>query len=387
MKAELFYMTDLTWTRGLINLKPRTERRVNNGRIKNGKINTRSQKKGDIWHIDKTIAGRKLRESTGEKELNAAERYLNKRINEIRAELVYGERIERSFNTAAARYIEEYTHKRSLDRDINTLKAVMPYIGDRALRQIHSASLDTFIKDRKKAGISAGTLNRDMAIIRRVLKLCAAMWRDDQGRPWLDTSPLLPSIQGVKRKPRPISIAEQEKLLKGMPQYLADMALFALHTGLRDQEICGLRWEHEAKVLGTSETVFIITEERAKNAHERIVPLNTVARSIVNRYRGQSDFVFNLKGNRLDRMNNKAWRKARELANLKDVRVHDLRHTFGMRLRAVGVNFEDRHDLLGHHAGRITTHYSKVEVNRLLECVELLCEGRHQPELTLIRCA
>ncbi len=37
------------------------------------------------------------------------------------------------------------------------------------------------------------------------------------------------------------------------------------------------------------------------------------------------------------------------------VRVHDLKHTFGRRLRAAGVSFEDRQDLLGHRAGRITT--------------------------------
>ena len=29
------------------------------------------------------------------------------------------------------------------------------------------------------------------------------------------------------------------------------------------------------------------------------------------------------------------------------VRVHDLKHTFGRRLRAAGVSFEDRQDLLG----------------------------------------
>jgi integrase len=92
--------------------------------------------------------------------------------------------------------------------------------------------------------------------------------------------------------------------------------------------------------------------------------------------------VFELKGNRLSRMNNKAWRKAREAA-----RVHDLKHTFGKRLRAAGVSLEDRQDLLGNHAGRITSHYSQAEIANLIECVELLCEDKKKSELTLIRCA
>ncbi len=343
------------------------------------------RKKGEVWHIEKVIAGQLVRQSTGETELEQAERYLAQLIENRRKEKVYGERLDRTFNQAAARYIDEYGHKRSLDRDIATLKAIMPYIGEVALLKIHSGTLDDFIKDRKKSGISAGTLNRDMAIVRRVLSLSARLWRDDQGRAWLDTVPMLPTIEGVKRKPRPISWQEQEALLKALPVYLADMALFALNTGLRDQEICAMKWSDECKVNGLDTTVFIISEERAKNERERIVPLNSVAQSIVASRRGnQSDFVFDYEGRKLLRINNKAWRKARESVGLKEVRVHDLRHTFGMRLRAAGVGFEDRQDLLGHHAGRITTHYSKVEINRLIECVEMLCEAR-KPELTLIR--
>ena len=64
-------------------------------------------------------------------------------------------------------------------------------------------------------------------------------------------------------------------------------------------------------------------------------------------------------------MLNTGWRAAREKAGLPHVRVHDLKHTFGRRLRAAGVTFEDRQDLLGHRSGKITTHYSAAELSRL----------------------
>jgi integrase len=343
------------------------------------------RKKGEIWHIEKVIAGQLVRQSTGETELDQAERFLAQLIEQHRKVKVYGERLEHTFDEAAARYIEDYGHKRSMGRSIQALKLVMPYIGELPLLQIHAGALDSYINDRKKAGISVGTLNRDIGVVSRVLSLSARLWRDDKGRPWLDTVPLIPKLDGAKRKPRPISWQEQERLLKDLPTYLADMALFALNTGLRDQEICGMKWDDECKVNGLDTTVFIISEDRAKNEYERIVPLNAVARSIVASRRGNgTDYVFDFEGRKLGRMTNKAWRKARESVGLVNVRVHDLRHTFGMRLRAAGVSFEDRQDLLGHHAGRITTHYSKVEIARLIECVELLCETR-KPELTLIR--
>jgi integrase len=86
-------------------------------------------------------------------------------------------------------------------------------------------------------------------------------------------------------------------------------------------------------------------------------------------------------------MNNKAWIKARDEAGLTDVRVHDLGHTIGIRLRAQGGGLEDRQDLLGHYSGRMTTHCSRADIKRLIDCVELLCRMHVKPELTLVKCA
>ncbi|MDQ3731992.1 MAG: tyrosine-type recombinase/integrase, partial [Pseudomonadota bacterium] len=68
------------------------------------------------------------------------------------------------------------------------------------------------------------------------------------------------------------------------------------------------------------------------------------------------------------------------------VRVHDLKHTFGRRLRSAGVSFEDRQDLLGHRSGRITTHYSAAELSRLIEAANGVCNrGNEKPELVVLR--
>ena len=80
------------------------------------------------------------------------------------------------------------------------------------------------------------------------------------------------------------------------------------------------------------------------------------------------------------------WRDARSKAELSVVRVHDLKHTFGRRLRAAGVSFEDRQDLLGHRSGRITTHYSSAELQNLYEAANRVCEKQKSGVvLTLLR--
>ena len=61
-------------------------------------------------------------------------------------------------------------------------------------------------------------------------------------------------------------------------------------------------------------------------------------------------------------------------------------YTFGRRLRAVGVSFEDRQDLLGHRSSRVTTHYSAAELGRLIEAAEKVCRIRaERPELVVLR--
>ncbi len=93
------------------------------------------------------------------------------------------------------------------------------------------------------------------------------------------------------------------------------------------------------------------------------------------------------RGRPIETMNNSGWQSARKRAELQQVRVHDLKHTFGRRLRAAGVSFEDRQDLLGHKSGRITTHYSEAELSSLLEAAERVCGdgSRESPALVVLK--
>ncbi len=116
--------------------------------------------------------------------------------------------------------------------------------------------------------------------------------------------------------------------------------------------------------------------------------LNKVAEEMIELVRPRhSEWVFTYKGHPLRTMNTTAWKAARKRANLEQVRIHDLRHTFGRRLRAAGVSFEDRQDLLGHKSGRITTHYSMPELRSLIAAANAVCvdQSRKSPALTILR--
>ena len=94
------------------------------------------------------------------------------------------------------------------------------------------------------------------------------------------------------------------------------------------------------------------------------------------------------KGEPVTRMLNSAGMRAPKTVELPQVRVHDLKHTFGRCLRAAGVSFEDRQDLLGHRSARITTHYSAVELSRLPEAANSVCSNsseQQQLEIVVLR--
>jgi integrase len=331
------------------------------------------QKRTGVWVIDKKVFGKRICESTGTSSLEEAERYLVHRLEEIRQANIYGVRPKRMFTKAATKYLLENQHKATIGDDASRLKLLVKHLGDASLDAIHMGTLQPFIEMRRKQGVKARTINHALQIVRRILNLAASEWVDEYGLTWLLVAPkikLLPEAD--RRRPYPLNWDEQDKLFQALPPHLARMALFAVNTGCRDQEICRLQWQWEVKAGDYS--VFIIPGERVKNGEDRLIVLNNAARSVIESVRGDHpDFVFTYRGKSVTRMLNSAWLRARAKVGLPSVRVHDLKHTFGRRLRATGVSFEDRQDLLGHRSGRITTHYSSAELEALLNAADKAC--------------
>ena len=133
--------------------------------------------------------------------------------------------------------------------------------------------------------------------------------------------------------------------------------------------------------------MFIIPGRYVKNGDDRLVALNQTVRSVVELGRGQhTTHIFAYRGKPVAWMLNSAWLRAGEKADLKQLRVRDLKHTFGRRLRAAGVSVEDHQDLLEHKSRRITTCYSAAELSRLIEAANSVCgQGDQTPELVVLR--
>ncbi len=342
-----------------------------------------------VWHIDKQIRGSRLCESTGSGNLKEAESYLARRIEELRQARVYGVRPNWTFRQAATKYLVDNEDKATIATNALFIRQLDPFIGELPLKCIHMGTLQQFIKVRRQDGVKTKTINLALSTVRRIVNLAGSEWLDDNGLTWLDSVPKIKMLPvRDARKPYPLSWEEQTRLFKELPNHLAEMALFKVNTGCRQAEICQLRWQWEANVPELNSSVFIIPAEHVKNREERLIVLNRVAKSVIDSVRGRHPtHVFTYCGHPIGVMNNSGWKSARRRAGLTQVRVHDLKHTFGRRLRAAGVSFEDRQDLLGHRSGRITTHYSAAELQSLLAAANSVCNenSRKSPAMVVLR--
>ncbi len=341
-----------------------------------------------VWHIDKQIRGRRICESTGTRSLEEAEQYLAHRIEEIRQADVYGVRPKRTFRMAATKYLRE-SEKASKRCDATQLEMLDPFIGDVPIDSVHRGALQGFIDWRKSEGKKTRTINYALQVVRHILNLAAGEWMDEYGLTWLATAPKITLLrEDDKKPPYPLSWDEQTRLFVELPEHLVKMGLFAVNTGCRADEICSLRWDWEEPIPEMNTSVFILPGQIVKNRDNRLVVLNRIARAVVEEMRGRHpEFVFTYRGRKLGSMYGTAWKSARERAGLPDVTVHDLKHTFGRRLRAAGVSYEDRQDLLGHKSGRITTHYSQAELESLIEAANAVCgeNSRKTPALVVLK--
>src|SRR5207237_1935455 len=184
--------------------------------------------------------------------------------------------------------------------------------------------------------------------------------------------------------PHPINWDEQERIFRRLPDHLARMALFAVNTGIHDANLCGSQWSWEVPIAELSRSVFVVPAQAFKSRRAHVVILNDAAWSIIETQRGKHPvWVFSCRGERIERMNNTAWQRARREAT-PDVRVHDLRHTFATRLRAAGVSEEDRAALLGHATRTIPEHYASADVGRLVSLANRVLD--RVGTMTILRC-
>lgn len=194
--------------------------------------------------------------------------------------------------------------------------------------------------------LKAATINRRLAILKRIVKLAFEEWDG-----WL-TTPLHRKIKLLpERNERMIFLTRAEVELLRMhcrDPNNGDLVVFAAFTGLRRSEMFNVN-RHRTLVNGV-----LHLDARTKNGRPRSIPLHARALAIAQRMPLPTTPA----------LLQDDWTAARNAAGLQHVHWHDLRHTFASWLAQQGTQLLIIKDLMGHSSIKQTERYAHLAPNQ-----------------------
>ena len=267
-----------------------------------------------------------------------------------------------TFGELAARFIANAGPKPfHLDR----LNHLLPYFADVPVLRITKAMFRDYLAERRaeRTKITDATLNRDAAVLRRIL-----YWGVDEGL--LTINPLarlrLPRERRVRRSV--LSVGDEEKLLAAAPKHLAPMILAALYAGLRRGEVLNQLWED----IDLDRGILSVTRSKTLGGEGREIPIGGKLLEALLPLRKSSGLVFTYNGHGIGSYKT-AWNRLVKTTLSRHVLFHELRHTFNTRLMEAGVIQDVRRALMGHSSGKdVNAIYTHVELPMKREAIRKL---------------
>lgn len=329
-----------------------------------------------FWWISATLPnGKRIRQSAGTEDRDAAEALLAKLTLEAYKELHFGIKPERSWQEAVVRYLAIKSNLRSY-RDVNRICRMLdPYLGSLMLNQINGDVIWKIVEGQRRKGNTPATINRYLALIRNLLKTARDEWQ------WLDSIPMIRLLPGEVERDRWLTREQAEALIDACPEHLAALVRFALATGCRAREITGLEWDRVDLLRNTAWL------NQTKNGTPRGVPLNRDAVAVLEEQLNRHpQYCFTYRGQpiRWD-VTNTAWHTALRKTGIEDFRFHDLRHTWASWHRQAGTSCDELKDLGGWKSRTMVDRYAKFATENLRHAASRIERNQGENVLELSR--
>jgi integrase len=260
------------------------------------------------------------------------------------------------------------SYKRSWCTDETVLRVhILPALGFQYVDLVRAEPIAALVERMREKGYATGTTNRVVIVLRHVFNL-ARKWRV----PGVSENPTagINLAPDVKRE-RFLSLEEAQRLIASMEQdenqVAAKAIMLLLLTGARRNEITHARWEY----LDWEKRTLLVP--MAKSGKPRSIALNAAAmdllRSIprldLNPYILPSPVTGEPSPSLFF-----PWERIRTRANLPDLRLHDLRHSFASFLVNKGVSLYVVQGLLGHAHTKYTQRYAHLTPDTLRDAAE-----------------
>jgi len=207
-------------------------------RDKNGKVVSTNK----VWWISYSVAGRQKRESSFSTNKRVAQNLLAMRQGQVlEGRLQLPKSRPPKFEEWTKRFLETIRHPATKARYSSSIKNLKVHLKGARLSEITPEMIEEFKMARLGSGIRSATVNRDLAVARRLLNL-AKKQRLIGLNPFADVELLEERKQ--RRRPHILTFDEQAKLLVAARPHLRLLIVLITETGLRvGKEALPLKWE------------------------------------------------------------------------------------------------------------------------------------------------
>lgn len=251
-----------------------------------------------------------------------------------------------------------------------------PFFGDKAIDRITAADIEAFIALKRRERKAPKSILNYLGLLHSIFAFA-----EKRGLARGNPVPVVDKPAKADSDPdiRFLDQAELEALLAAVPpgpRESTERAIYltAAMTGLRQGELIGLRWRDidwsAGRIRVRQNYVRGEFGSPKSKRSSRSVPLaDRVAAELerhfqASAYQGDDDLVFAHPetGAPLDRSRLlKRFKAAAKRAGIRDVRFHDLRHTFGTRMAAAGVPLRTLQEWMGHRDFKTTLIYADYQ--------------------------
>jgi len=327
-------------------------------------------KRGRVWWMGFTYQGRNYRRSTEVTDRKLAQRIYDKIKGDI-AEGKWFEKLpgeEKSFKEMMEKYLNEHVSKKLSSKSFRShSKTLVSHFGEYTLKDITPRLISEYKVKRLNEESKPGTLNRELATMKKAFNLAIKEWE------WIKENPVARiSLEQEDKRIRWLNDDEEKRLLEKCSEWLKELVIFALNTGMRKGEVLSLTWRG-VDLFRKTITIF-----ESKNKEARTIPMSQKVFDLLkskSKVRSiKTDLVFHDENHEpISYVTlHREFHTTLNQAEIQDMRWHDLRHCFATKLVREGKDLYKVQKLLGHKTPIMTQRYAHHDIESLRDAVEVL---------------
>jgi integrase len=340
--------------------------------------------KAEVWFKGKRYASQYFATKA------LAQKFEREKLHEIESQVIIG--IQFTDHTYNEIYGFWYQNASSRKRETSLIKDaqmhrdfIKPFLGNLKISEIRSHSFEHIVSSMLKKGLSKASINK-------VIQHFKAVFNHSFNNELIVRNPArgFKQLRLTQKEMDYFSQDEMDRLLTytsrrfiGEERWKHALYLTLFLTGKRLGEALGLQWHQ----INFDKNVIIISQMwcavekklifTTKGRKDRVIPLNSVLKTELASIRGfsKSSFVFSdVQGKPIDPSNfrNRMWDRDLDACGIRQMRIHDTRHTYASLFMMNGGNLYELKEVLGHSSINTTERYAHLSNTHLANVRDII---------------